>query len=121
MAGLLMIVISIFIGVVFGAFRHVNNQVRTKATIIDLEFDEDEVDHSTVKAIAEYVVDGKQYTVKSSHRSKSYLAGGKVTVCYNRQKPEEAFVRTSGGLYIGMAVFFLFGVAVIIQTYFLSS
>lgn len=117
MAGLLMIAVSILTGIAFGAFKHVENQVRIKGKIIDLEFDQEEVDNSTVKAIAEYIVNGKQYTVKSAHSSKSYIVGGKVIICYDKYKPEDAFIRASGGLYIGMAVFFIIGVVVIIQTY----
>lgn len=114
-----MIAASLIIGLAFGAFRHVPNQVRTKGRIIDLEFEKDEIDYTSGSAVALYHAGNKQYVIKTDNRSRSYNKGGTVIVCYNRLRPEEAFIKPKASLYIGMAVFFIAGIFVIIKTYFL--
>jgi hypothetical protein len=120
MSGFAMIAVALIIGFGFGAFKRVKNQVRTIGivTAADYRYDSDSR-KSTYEALVEYHAGGKVYVMKSSYRSSSFQKGKKVTVCYNKLLPEEAFIRTGSNLYLCMSLFFIFGIYVIIKTYFL--
>jgi hypothetical protein len=112
-----MMALSVIMGMIFGAFRHVKNQSKTKGTIIEVEYTPSASNRRTYKALAEYTVEGKVYHVKSTFRSSSFRTGGKIPVCYNKMKPEEAFFRISISFYFAKAFFFFFGLAVLLQNY----
>ena len=86
--------ISVIIGFSSGAFKKVPNQRRTKGTIESLEQNNKvRKDISTHTGIVSYEVEGKPYTIKTSHQSSFFVRGKQQVVCYDAENPQNAFVK----------------------------
>ena len=93
--GMFIIVVSIFLLWGFGAFRKVPNQAKTKGIIEGMKFEEYSSDGGdTLKMYRfyfKYIVDGKEYMIKSrTLSSNTNSIGKKRTIKYNKENPQQA-------------------------------
>lgn len=119
-AGITSIIVGILILILFGAFKRVPNQKRTKGEIHSNEFShfENDIDgggSNQYYFYVQYFVDGKEYLLKSKYTSNYMKMGKKITVKYNSKKPEEAIV-VGKGIYAGALIFICLGIYAILST-----
>ncbi len=109
--GIFMCLISVIIGFSSGAFKKVPNQRRTKGTIDSLEQNNTmRKDISSHTGIVSYEVEGKGYTIKTSHQSSFFVRGKKQVVCYDAENPQNAFIKVGMMIQLLMAASTIAGV-----------
>lgn len=70
----------------------------------------------TFYAYAEYEVNEKLYTVKSQNRSSSYHTGQKLKVAYNRENPNDSFIKPTFANYLVVTIVFVIAIVVTVKT-----
>lgn len=116
MPGLAMLVVAFFAAALTGMFKRVKNQKTVKGTIVSLECKNETGESSKYYAYVEYEVNGRLYVVKSRNRSTAYRTGQKLNVAYNKEKPDESFIKPKIDDYIIVAVLFVIAICMIVQT-----
>lgn len=125
-AGGLFLLLAFIFGLVFGGIGTAMNGASDgmedylqDPNYIACEGEVIDVDDS--KTIVEYEADGYLYTVELNMSSSAYPTGTRVTVYYNKTKPEactipeiaEATFGTIGSIFSGMGIVFLIAFAVL--------
>jgi len=122
-AGIVCIVISLFILVLAGTFKRVPNQKKVEGIIHSVEFagyDHDVTEnkgHNMYYYHIQYVVNGKEYLLKTkSSSSGTDVVGKKRTIKYNKNNPEQAIESPDKKIYIYACIFLAFGIYAIISS-----
>lgn len=110
-------VVSIIMGfivlIVFGFFKRVPNQKKVKGKIYSNEFSHYESDDDGGSNMyyfyVRYIVDGKEYSIRSKYTSSYRRIGSKVIVRYNSEDPEEAVIVDKMIIIFGL-IFIVFGI-----------
>ncbi len=115
-AGVVSIIIGFVVLIVFGFFKRVPNQKKVKGVICDNEFSHYESDDGTnmYYYYVRYIVDGKEYLLKSNFTSSYRRIGSKVIVRYNSENPEEAVI-VDMFVVIFAIVFIVIGICLLIS------
>lgn len=116
-AGIVCIIVAIFALFVAGAFKKVPNQVKTEGVIHSIEFagysrdSLDDTGRNMYRYYIQYIVDGKEYLLKTKMTSsKTNVVGKKRIVKYNKNNPEQAIASPDKGIYLFVCVFLAFGI-----------
>ena len=121
-AGICSIIVGIIIIIVFGNYKKIPNAKKVKGIICSKEYKYDSREKiPTFYRNIKYIVDGKEYYIKTKDRSSNYREGRKIIVKYNSQNPEQAITIHSFNAYIVPLVFILFGIYSISYTLFNQS
>lgn len=125
-AGIVCIIVAIFVLFVGGTFRKVPNQEKTEGIIHSIEFagrsDDHDIEYGTGNSnmyyyYIQYMVNGKEYLVKTKIRSSDTdVVGKKRTVKYNKNNPEQAVESPDKGVYIIACILFAFGIYAIFSS-----
>ena len=134
------IVAAVIIGWFGGVFRSVPNPKVTKGMITGLADGKEKVDPNEedtlyinreeiqepewsdlwyryiYKAIVVYEVNGKVYTIKSKHYSRSFGVGKTVKIIYDELEPQNAIVKAGLMTYIITSLLFVYGIVMMIDT-----
>lgn len=118
MQGLIIVAMAFFLGLITGVFSRVPNQKKTTGKIVYVEYEYDTDEKMPMyKAIAEYEVNGKMYTIKSKHKSSSFRTGQKVKIAYNSADPQQAKIRPKTNVYVAMMLITAAGIAILIDSF----
>lgn len=116
MPGLAILVVAIFAATLTGMFQRVKNQKTTTGTVVSVECKNETDGASTFYAYVEYEVNGSLYVVKSRNRSSSFRTGQKLKVAYNKEKPNDSFIKPKIEDYIIVLILVVVAVIVTVQT-----
>jgi len=116
MPGIIVIGMGLLLGWITGIFKRVTNQKVTNGEIVNLEErDWHDSKRPVYRAVIEYEVDGRIYTIKSGYKSSSFRNGQKVRVAYDELNPENAFLKAGMSTYIIMVMIIACGIIMIIN------
>lgn len=117
MPGLAIFAVALFAAALTGMFTRVKNQKTTTGVVVSVEHKYDSSEKKpTFYAYAEYEVNGKLYTVKSQNRSSSYHTGQKLKVAYNRENPNDSFIKPTFANYLVVTIIFVIAIVVTVKT-----
>lgn len=112
--GIVIVIMGFFNLFVHGVFKRVPNQKKVKGEIYSNEFSHYERDEDGGSNLyyfyVRYIVDGKEYSIKSKYTSSYRRIGSKVIVRYNSENPEDAVIVDKliiifGLIFIGIGIY----------------
>lgn len=111
--GIVCVILGFFMLFVFGVFKKVPNQKKVKGKIYRNEFSHYESDEDGGSNLyyfyVRYIVDGKEYSIKSKYTSSYRRIGSKVIVRYNSEDPEDAVIVDKMIIIFGL-IFIVIGI-----------
>ncbi len=114
--GLFLYLIALIAGFAFGVFKRVRNQKKVIGVIDSLEQNySNQSGRITHTAVVKYIVNKKEYMVKTTHQSTSFHNGHKVVVYYNSDNPDESFIRTGIMVYLFVYLLILMGTVLLVN------